>query len=94
MHVLVPRLFSILYTNTPYSKFSIGIHYADSSSMGVVSSSLPVETSADVASTCFDRTGSVQLCSPYASIVAKAIAKRPQSAAGDCWQQRGEQVWL
>jgi len=43
-----------------YSKFSLGIHYTDSSSMGVVSSPPPAETSADVASPCIDRTGSVQ----------------------------------
>jgi len=56
--------------------------YADSSSMEVVSSPLPVETSADVASPCFDRTGSVQVVLHMPSAVAKAIVKRPQSAAG------------
>ena len=60
--ILVPRpLASYKYNETlSYSKFSLGIHYADSSSMGVVSSPPPAETSADVASPCFDRTGSVQ----------------------------------
>ena len=57
--------------------------------MGVVSSPPPAETSADVASPCFDRTGSVQGCSPYANAVAKAIAKRPQSAAGGTVGSRG-----
>ena len=60
--ILVPRpLASYKYNETlSYSKFSLGIHYADSSSMGVMSSPPPAETSADVASPCFDRTGSVQ----------------------------------
>ena len=67
--LLVPRLLaSCKYDESvSYSKFSLGVHYAidnivdyiiydyaDSSSMGVVSSPRPVETSADVALPCFD----------------------------------------
>jgi len=54
--ILVPRpLASYKYNESvSYSKFSLGVHYVDSSSMGVVSSPRPAETSADVASPCFD----------------------------------------
>ena len=60
--ILVPRPLASYKYNKPvsYSKYSLGIHYPDSSSMGVVSSPPPAETSADVASFCFDQTGSVQ----------------------------------
>ena len=59
---------------------------------------LPIlQTSADVASPCFDliiynrqRPG----CSPYASAVTKAIAKKLQSAARGTVGSRGDQVWL
>ena len=55
-----------------------------------MSSPPPAETSADVASSCFDRTGSVQaVLHNYASAVAKAIAKRLQSAAGGTIGNRG-----
>ena len=81
-HVLIPRPCSILYTNTLYSKCSIGIHYADPSSMGVVSSSPPVETSADVASPCFDWTGSVQLVLHMQALWQRQLQK-------GCSQQRG-----
>jgi len=49
--ILVPRQLASYKYNEPalYSKFSLGIHYADSSSMGVVSSPPPAETSDDVA---------------------------------------------
>ena len=53
--------------------------------MGVVSSPLPAETSADVAS-CFD---CVQGCPPHASAVAKAIAKAAVGSRGDRQQQGG-----
>ena len=52
--ILVPRPLAS-YKSVSYSKFSLGIHYADSSSMGVVSSPPPAETSADVASPCFSK---------------------------------------
>ena len=58
--------------------------------MGVVSFLPPAEASADVPSPCFDLTGSVQaVLHNYASAVAKAIAKRPQSAAGGTVGGRG-----
>ena len=65
MHDTLPRPSACYKYNEPacivlIPIFTPGIHYADSSSMGVVSSPLPAETSADVASPCFDRTGSVQ----------------------------------
>ena len=61
MYSFPDRLASYKYDEpVSYSKFSLGIHYADSSSVGVVSPPPPAETSADVASSCFDRTGSAQ----------------------------------
>ena len=62
---------------------SLGIHYADSSSMGVVSSPPPAETSADVASPCFDRTGSVQ------AILHMQVLWQRQLRKGCCRQQGG-----
>jgi len=77
--ILVPRPLASCKYNEPvsYSKFSLGVHYADSFSMGVVSSSRPAETSADVTSPCLIERAVSRLFS-IASAVAKAIAKRPQ----------------
>ena len=89
--ILVPRPLASCKYNEPvsYSKFSLGIHYADSSSVGVVSSPPPAETSADVASSCFDRTGSVQAVLHMQVLWQKQLQKDHSRQRGDSWQQGG-----
>ena len=67
--------------------FPPGIHYADPSSMGVVLvlSLPPAESSADVTSTCTDRTGSVQAVLHTQALWQRQL--RTVSSKGDRRQQ-------
>ena len=92
--ILVPRPLASYKNNKPvsYSKYSLGIHYPDSSSMGVVSSPPPVETSADVAS------GSVQAVLHMLALWQRQLRKGHNQQQADRRQQgglsaaRGDQV--
>ena len=83
-----------LYATLDMSEFLLGIHYADSSSLGVVSYPPPAETSADVASPCFDQTGRVLAVLHTQVLWQRQLRKGRSRQQGGLSAARGDQVWL
>ena len=93
--ILVPRPLASCKYNEPvsYSKFSLGVHYADSSSMGVCH--LPVlQRLQHVASPCFDWTGSVQAVLHMQVLWQRQLRKGHSRQQGGPPATGGDQVWL
>ena len=92
--ILISRLFSILQIQWTCIIFQVIRHSASIMpillQMGVVWTPPPAESSADVASPCFDRTGSVQPVLHMQVLWQRQLRKgRSWHSRGDYWQQGG-----